>query len=279
MFEEHVIDTPVGALAVRVSKPVPHRPAALLWHSLFVDSRSWSRVEHALAEDRQLVLVTGPGHGASRDPGRRYTMADCADAAAVALDALGIGDAVDWVGNAWGGHVGIVFAAQRPGSCRTLVTVGTPVHAYSLRGRLETRALLALHRLQGPSRFLTDSVTDAMLSTRTRTQDPTAVELVRNCFIDADPAGLRNAVVSISVHRRDLTPLLPSIRIPTLFVTGDEHPEWPPELAETASRLLPQGSTSVLRGAAYLGPLETPEQFTALVREFWAAQGARVGPQ
>jgi pimeloyl-ACP methyl ester carboxylesterase len=118
-------------------------------------------------------------------------------------------------------------------------------------------------------------VTAALLSTRTRTQDADAVDLVRNCFLNADRAGLRNAVVSISLHRDDLTSLLPSIEAPTLFITGTEHPEWPPDLAETASRLLQQGSTSVLEGAAYLGPLETPESFARLVREFWATHGAR----
>ena len=279
MFTDHRIDTPVGSLAVRVSESGANRPAALLWHSLFVDSRSWHRVEDDLAEDRQLVMVTGPGHGDSQDSGRRYTMAECADAAAWVLDALGITDPVDWVGNAWGGHVGIIFAAQRPQRCRTLITVGTPVHAYSFKGRVETRALLALYRLFGPTRFLTESVTAAMLSTRTREQDAAAVDLVRDCFLSADRSRLSNAVTSISVHREDLTAFLPSIRVPTLFVTGDEHTEWPPQLAEAASRLLPQGSTVVLEGAAYLGPLEAPERLTKLVREFWTDQRVRAGTE
>jgi hypothetical protein len=46
------------------------------------------------------VLITGPGHGACDDPGRRYTMEECAAAAATALDVLGINEPVDWVGNA-----------------------------------------------------------------------------------------------------------------------------------------------------------------------------------
>ncbi len=46
------------------------------------------------------MLITGPGHGACDDPGRRYTMEECAAAAATALDVLGINEPVDWVGNA-----------------------------------------------------------------------------------------------------------------------------------------------------------------------------------
>ena len=60
--ERHRILTRVGELAVRVRG---EGPAAVLWHSLFVDERSWQRVEDDLARDRRLVIVTGPGHGAS----------------------------------------------------------------------------------------------------------------------------------------------------------------------------------------------------------------------
>lgn len=261
------VATRVGSLHV---ESIGAGPPAVLWHSLFVDSRSWHRVVDELARDHRLVLITGPGHGPSGDPGRHYSMEDCADAASSVLDALGIEEPVDWVGNAWGGHVGIVLAAEQPQRFRTLTTVGTPVHSYTLRGRAETRAMLALHRLFGPTRFLRDSVTEALLSERTRAQDPAAVDLVRDCFTKADRAGLRNAVVSISLRRRDLGPLLPSIQVPTLFVTGSEHRDWTPELASNASRSLPRGSVGVLEGAAYLGPLEQPRQFIRLVRKFWA---------
>src|SRR5215207_3906431 len=103
--EPHRIPTRVGSLAVRVRGD---GPAAVLWHSLFVDERSWQRVGDELARDRRLVIITGPGHGASSDPGHRYSMDDCAEAAGEVLAAHKIDEPVDWVGNAWGGHVGIV---------------------------------------------------------------------------------------------------------------------------------------------------------------------------
>jgi pimeloyl-ACP methyl ester carboxylesterase len=53
-------------------------------------------------------------------------MEECAAAAATVLDVLGISGPVDWVGNAWAGHVGVIFAPTSPARCRTLVT-GHPV--------------------------------------------------------------------------------------------------------------------------------------------------------
>jgi hypothetical protein len=66
MDERLMVDTRLGALPVRVRG---EGPVAVLWHSLFVDDRTWNRVEDDLARVRRLVIITGPGHGASRDPG------------------------------------------------------------------------------------------------------------------------------------------------------------------------------------------------------------------
>lgn len=268
MQSEQMISTTVGDLDVRVVGDGFGRPTALLWHSLFVDSRSWNRVEEALAEDRRLVLVTGPGHGGSTDPGRRYTMEECAEAAMSILDHLGVNEPVDWVGNAWGGHVGLVAAAKHPERIRSLVTAGTPVHSYTRSWRIQTFLLLVVYRLFGPRRFLVDSVIDVLLSERTRANDPDAVALTRDGFVTAGE--LANAVASISLRRQDLTPLLPEVTVPTLFITGTEHPDWSPDQARTATQLLRDGSVEVLEESAYLSPLEAPEKFTRLVREYWA---------
>lgn len=264
-----MIPTDVGDLEVRVIGEDAAKPAALLWHSLFVDSETWVRVEGSLAEDRRLVLITGPGHGASSDRGRRYTLDECAGAVISVLDHLGIVDPVDLVGNAWGGHVGTVFAGRYPERCRSLVTAGTPVHGYSTSGRIQTSLLLLVYRIFGPRRFLVNAVVEALLSVKTRVDDPEAVAITRNGFMRA--GGLVNAVISISLRRPDLTSMLPEVKAPSLFITGSDHPDWTPDQARAASRLLPEGSVAVLEGSAYLGPLERPAEFAGLVRGFWAS--------
>lgn len=262
------ISTGVGSLAVRVRG---QGPTAVLWHSLFVDERSWGRVEDELATERRVVSVTGPGHGASDDPGRRYTLAECAAAAGTILDELGVDEPVDWIGNAWGGHIGIVFATDAAPRCRTLVTLGTPVRALNRTERARTVFLLAAHRMLGPVGFIRSGVTNVLLSAATRKRDPEAVALVGDCLVRAGRAALRNAVVSISLHRPDLTDRLPGLSVPALFVTGSDHKGWTPEQARAASRLVPQGSCAVVDGAAYLVPLEAPAETTDLVRRFWSA--------
>src|SRR4030095_2738923 len=101
-------------------------PPAVLWHSLFVDSTSWNRLRSRLASVRTLILVDGPGHGGSPAPSS-FTLQSCAASALEMLDRLGVTESVDWLGNAWGGHVGVVFAATYPNRCRSLLTIASPM--------------------------------------------------------------------------------------------------------------------------------------------------------
>jgi pimeloyl-ACP methyl ester carboxylesterase len=269
--ERHEIETHVGRLAVRV---VGDGTPAVLWPSLFMDDRSWDRLLPNLSPHRRLVIINCPGHGASGDPGHRYSNHDCVTAASQILDQLAIGGAVDWVGNAWGGHVGLRFAAERPARCRSLITLGTPVAALSRRERRRTYPLLAAHGLLGPVELVLAGVTEVLLSAHTRETDPEAVELVRDSLQRADRRMLRNAVISISLHREDLTDLLPAIATPTLMVTGSVHSGFTPAQAEAAASLSPNGRSAVVPDAAYLVPLESPTTTSTLICEFWARNTA-----
>ncbi|MEJ7696450.1 MAG: alpha/beta hydrolase [Candidatus Limnocylindrales bacterium] len=117
-----------------------------------------------------------------------------------------------------------------------------------------------------------------MLSARTRTQDPAAVALVEDALIHADPGALRNAIVSISLLRPDLTQRLAEISVPTLFVTGSDHKGWTPHQAVAASKVLPQGSAAVVTDASYLVPFENPAATIQLVRQFWVDHSSSITP-
>jgi pimeloyl-ACP methyl ester carboxylesterase len=197
-------------------------------------------------------------------------MDECAEAAADVLAALGIDKPVDWLGNAWGGHVGVVFAARWPERCRTLVTLGTPIQSYTLPERLRIWILLPVVRLFGPVGSIVTGIEEVLLSPSTRAQDPEASTLVVGCLRTMNRAALVNAVISISLRRPDLTPRLAQIRCPTLFVTGSDHTGWTPEQARAAGSLLADGATEVIPNVAYLTPLEAPDRTVQLVRNLWA---------
>ncbi len=265
-----LVPTRLGPLAVRRTGS---GPPALLWHSLFVDSTSWQRPAGRLAGHRHLVLVDGPGHGRSPGPGTPYGLGDCASAACDVLDALGIGGPVDWLGNAWGGHVGISFAAAYPDRIRSLVAVGTPVHRLAPGERRQVTAGLVAHRVAGPVRPLLRVLVRALLGPGAPAVDALVVsEAVRR----ADRRGLARAIRSVSLDRPDLSGSLPSVRVPALLVAAASDPGWTPAQAAAAARLLPHGTAATVPGAGHVAPLvRDADRLADLVTGFWAAAAAQ----
>jgi pimeloyl-ACP methyl ester carboxylesterase len=135
--------------------------------------------------------------------------------------------------------------------------------------RTRTIGLLIAYRLLGPAGFIRKGVVDTLLSPKTRAQDPAAIALVEDALIHADPGPLRNAVVSISLRRQDLTKRLATISVPTLFITGSDHKGWSPQQAMAVSKMLPNGSAAVVADASYLVPFENPAATIQLVHQFW----------
>ena len=72
--ETHRVPTRLGRLHVRV---LGTGPATVLWPSMFVDGRTFHPLL-PLLPGRRLVVVDGPGLGASEPLGRRSTIAEAA---------------------------------------------------------------------------------------------------------------------------------------------------------------------------------------------------------
>jgi pimeloyl-ACP methyl ester carboxylesterase len=267
------VPTRLGPLHVQL---IGAGPPALLWHSLFVDSTTWIRVQQPLAATRRLLLVDGPGHG-HNPPVRRFSLQECVGAAVDVLDHLGVQQPVDWLGNAWGGHVGILFAATHPDRCRSLVAIGAPVHALSPADRRQTILLSWLYRLAGPVRPLVNLLVDALLGPRARTEDPEGAALVADAFRRAGRRGMYAATRGVSLGRPDLTPTLDRLATPTLLTTGTNDPMWTTTDAASAAAHLARGALVILPGAGHIGPLlQAAPAVVDLVTAFWSDPAATV---
>ena len=64
-------------------------------------------------------------------------------------------------------------------------------------------------------------------------------------------------------NREDLAALMPDITVPTLMITGEQHSGWTPAQAAAAITTMRDGRAAVVPDAAYLVPLEQPEQAQA----------------
>jgi pimeloyl-ACP methyl ester carboxylesterase len=239
---------------------------------MFTDSRSWSRVAPALARHRRLLIVDGPGYGSSDPLTRRSTIAEGALAAGEVLDALADG-AVDWVGNAWGGHTGFHLAATAPERVRSLVAISAPVEPVPDDQRRQVALMSRVLRVVGPVRPLRDAVATVQLADPRGPLRP----LLDSGLRTPTRRSLATTVDSFVVGRTDLTWALPRITAPTMVVATDAREDFTPQAAEEIARAVPRGRWAVIHGSGVLAPLEQPAATADVVVGFWRSLDAAEG--
>lgn len=197
-------------------------------------------------------------------------MSDAADAASDLITSLHSGP-VDWVGNAWGGHIGIELAAVHPGQIRSLVAISSPTDPNSAALIRQIRMLIPIFRLLGPVRPIRGAIMQGLLTDASR-HDRQLVRIVSDGISHSARSSYINSIHSFVLNRSDISELLPRITCPALFITGDDRAEWSPEKLAAAAALTVGASTAVIHGARTLVPLEQPEATANLILEFWSDQ-------
>ena len=261
------VSTDLGRLHVRRSGT---GPPVVLWHSLFVDSRSWDPLADALATNRTVYTIDGPSHGKSDALPRDFTFSELVVAAEQALHRLGLTEPVDWVGNAWGGHIGIRLATGS--RLRTLTTIGTPVQGFTLGEKL-TKAwpLVTMYRVTGANGFIMKQLFDSLLGAQSIAAQSEQAETIMASFRDADRKGMFHAMRSMMLKRTGIEDLLPGIKVPTLVMpVRDDVTGWRPDEARRTCAAIPDCRVEEVAGTGHISPLLIDrDRIIELLNDFW----------
>ncbi|GAA2071334.1 alpha/beta fold hydrolase [Williamsia deligens] len=274
------VDTELGRLHIETrERSGDSGVPVVLWHSMFVDSASWGRlVPHLVGRD--LVLVDAPSSGDSEPLRDAADIAACARAAGAVVEAVrqrSGADRVDWVGTAWGGHVGMDLAATRPDLLRSLVAISAPTFPVPPALRARVRLLLPLYRLIGPRGPVRSAIIETLFTDHTRRSDPEAVALLDDS-LRRSGRSMITAVRTAILNRTDLLPAARQIACPTLLVATDDRGEWTGVQAQGAADVMHDARVVTIGGARVIPALEQPVATAGAIMAFWAEVAGRVSP-
>jgi pimeloyl-ACP methyl ester carboxylesterase len=262
--------------------PSPSGPASaptlLLSHHFYGSTPVWDRFAPLLADRHRLVTWDRPGFGLTERPVRDihdpnpYTRAAAARLGWALLDALGVEQAV-LVGASAGGSNVLEMYAQQPDRVGALVLLA-PAITGDVGAPPQVRRLLrsAPMRRLGP-RVVEQFVGDIDRERSTRSwHDPSRAR-------DEDLAPYRDLTrvegwsrglweVMTAEPPPDLRPVLRSIRVPTLVVTGAQDRTIAPRWGRWVAATVPGGRFALLPDCGHVPHQERPEELAAIVRPF-----------
>jgi 3-oxoadipate enol-lactonase len=241
----------------------PEAPAIVFAHALGSDRSIWEHQAGALKASHRVVRIDLRAHGASPAPPGPYSIED------IAMDVLRVADGAGirrfrYCGVSLGGLVGLWLAAHHPDRISALVAANTASKIGTAEGWRE-RAIAVAGKGLAP---LADGIPARWVSPDFAAKDPERLERLRRAFVSTNPEGYLACCHALG--HADVTPMLSSIRAPTLVVGGRLDVSTPVSDAESLHSRIEGSLLVVLENAAHLSNLDQAELFTAAVAQFLA---------
>lgn len=248
---------------VRLWVEVRGRGTPLLFvHGFPLSGELWSGVAEAVGDGYRTIVPDLRGHGRS-EASESASMARYALDLVEVLEAAGEKGPVVVVGLSMGGYVAMELLRRAPERVRALVLVDTRAQgdtAEAARGRQET----AERVLREGSEVAGDPMVEKLFA-------PGAPAPLRDrwraIMAATPPAGVAAALRAMAV-RPDSFGTLASAGRPVLVVVGEHDAITPPDDARRMAEATPGARLAVVAGAGHMTPVEQPERFVALLREF-----------
>lgn len=174
------------------------------------------------------------------------------------------------VGHSMGARVALEIWRRAPERVERLALVDTGVHLPREGEAAGRWRLRDLGRDHGDA-ALVDAWLPPMLGTGAAADDALFARL-RAMAIDAGTATFERQATAL-LARPDVTALLPTIDCPTAVVVGDEDRWAPVEQHRAIAAAIPAARLRILPGAGHMAPVEDPEGFNAILRDWltWPA--------
>lgn len=244
-------------------------PVVCFAHSLSSDSGMWAEQMAPLLNAGWRVLrLDMRGHGGSDPLPGDYTMAALADDVALSLDFLGL-ERVHYVGLSIGGMLGQAFAighGHRLASamfCDT--TPASPPGAREAWGpRIDAVKKTASLEALG------DGTMERWFTDAFKARRPQRWKEIRSTIVNTTPAGYIGCAAAIMDF--DFLAKLPTLRVPTLVVCGDNDEGTPPASNKRIAELIPGGRYAGIADARHLPNIEQPEAFNRIMMEWLQSQ-------
>jgi 3-oxoadipate enol-lactonase len=181
------------------------------------------------------------------------------------LDTLHVKDAVIG-GLSMGGYVAFALLRLAPAYVSGLILADTRSQADTPEG-LEGRKRMLQRLGETGVSSVVDEMLPRLLGATTRARQPEMEERVKRLALANSPEAIAGGLRAL-MTRPDSTPLLQTIRCPSLVVVGEEDVITPPDLSEQMQSAIAGAELVRIPEAGHLSSLEQADRFNGAVARF-----------
>lgn len=238
----------------------------MLLHGFPLDHRQWLPQLQQLSSEYRLIAPDLRGFGSSSLPEQPYTMADLADDVEQVRQHLAGGEAIVLCGLSMGGYVAFEYWRRYPHHLRGLVLTNTKPQADTPEARSGREEMCQQARQSGSWSAVSSMLPKLLAAEHLEAGNP--VLQATEQMLRASSVSAICAAQQALANRQDFIASLPAIQLPTLVITGASDPIAPPEATRKWAAVMPHSECQVVPSTAHLTPLEAPDTFNLILREY-----------
>ena len=208
------------------------------------------------------------GHGGSDPVAGDYTMAQLGDDVAVSLDFLGI-SRVHFIGLSIGGMLGQAFALAYPQRVASAMLCDTAPRTPPGAQEGWAPRIKAVRDANSVAP-LGDATMERWFTDAFKPRAPLRWKEIHATIGGTTPAGYLGCAAAILNF--DFVPRLPSLKVPTLVVCGDEDQGTPPAGNKQIAELVPGGRYEGIANARHFPNVEQADTFNRIMLSWLGAQ-------
>jgi pimeloyl-ACP methyl ester carboxylesterase len=229
------------------------RPVLLLLSGLLCDETAWADVATRLPSGWDVRILSFPG--------RRSIGEMAQDALAAAPERFSV------AGHSMGGRVALEMIRRAPERVERIALLNTGVHAAAEHEPASRSRLVDMARSQGmgplgaawlPPMMSPAGVADAVLMARLQ------------AMVERSTPDSFTGQIQALLDRPDAGPVLPTIAVPTLLLSGTEDRWSPPAQHEAMQDRIAGAQLTVVEGAGHFAPVERPDEVAAALAGWMA---------
>ena len=237
----------------------PEGPAVVFANSLGTDLRLWDKVVKRLPGHLRLIRYDKRGHGLSSAPPAPYSMGSLVTDAERLIEHAEAAGCV-FVGLSIGGLIAQGLGAKRPDLISGMVLANTAVKIGTRDSWDERIATIRAHGI--------DAIADATMEkwfTPAFRDTPDCLAW-RNMLTRQPLDGYAGCCAAIG--GTDFLSTTSTLGMPVLCIAGDHDGATPPDVVREMHETAPDSRYHLIHGAGHLPPVETPDEFTAVLLDF-----------
>jgi len=217
-WTELTVKTPLATLNVRHTGT--GAPIVFL-HNLFLSAEMWEDVAASLSDRHHVILIDGPGHGASTPLAKPFVMADFGRAVVDVMDTLGVDKAV-LAGSSWGGVGALEIALDQPERAAALVVMNATASGFTKDQKGYFKGVADQIRAEGFPDAILDKVVPMNFGKTTLETRPDFVAHARAGIASANKDSVANTIVAILAGQQDYALRFEELDLPILLLWGAE---------------------------------------------------------